>query len=197
MRNVPLSQQLTIEQAFSRAKKAIEQGKIADAVELYNAVLQQQPDHPIAKKRLRELQKELPPTPSMKEKMSSPPQDEIDALVNLYHSGQMVKAEQSCKELLNTYPQTLIAINVLGAALRGQGKLQDAVHAYDKAIQLKPDYAEAHNNRGTALKDLDRLDEAVASYDKAIQLKPDFAGAHSNRGNVLRALGLPNEALKS
>ena len=47
---MPLSQQLTIQQAISRAKKAVKQGKIADAVELYNAVLQQQPDHPIAKK---------------------------------------------------------------------------------------------------------------------------------------------------
>ena len=92
------SQQLTIQQAISRAKKATKKGKIADAVELYTAVLQHQPNHPIAKKRLRELQKELPPTPSMKEKMSSPPQDEIDALVNLYHSGQMAEAEQACKE---------------------------------------------------------------------------------------------------
>ena len=38
-------QQLTIPQAISRAKKATKQGKIADAVELYNAVLQHQP-HP-------------------------------------------------------------------------------------------------------------------------------------------------------
>ena len=38
-------QQLTIPQAISRAKKASKQGKIADPVELYNAVLQHQP-HP-------------------------------------------------------------------------------------------------------------------------------------------------------
>ena len=108
-------------------------------MKLYTAVLQHQPNHPIAKKRLRKLQKELPQTPSMKEKMSSPPQDEIDALVNLYHSGQMIKAEQASRELLNTYPQTLVAINVLGATLQGQGKLQEAVQAYNKAIQLNPD----------------------------------------------------------
>ncbi|MEC8951129.1 MAG: tetratricopeptide repeat protein, partial [Pseudomonadota bacterium] len=169
------SQKLTIQQAISRAKKAIKQGKIADAVELYTAVLQHQPNHPIAKKRLRKLQKELPQTPSMKEKMSSPPQDEIDALVNLYHSGQMIKAEQASRELLKPYPQALVAINVLGAALRGQGKLQEAVQAYDKAIQLNPDYAEAHSNLGNTLQDLGRLEDAVASYRKAIALKPDYA----------------------
>ena len=43
--NYQNSQQLTIQQALSRAKKATKKGKIADAVELYNAVLQHQP-HP-------------------------------------------------------------------------------------------------------------------------------------------------------
>jgi len=149
-------------------------------VELYTAVLQHQPNHPIAKKRLRELQKELPQTPSMKEKMSSPPQDEIDALVNLYHSGQMIKAEQASRELLKPYPQALVAINVLGAALRGQGKLQEAVQAYDKAIQLNPDYAEAHSNLGAALQELGRLEEAEASFRQTIALKPDYADAFWN-----------------
>ena len=195
MRNNQNSQELTIQQAISRAKKATKQGKIADAVELYTAVLQHQPNHPIAKKRLRELQKELPQTPSMKEKMSSPPQDEIDALVNLYHSGQMIKAEQASRELLKPYPQALVAINVLGAALHGQGKLQEAVQAYDKAIQLNPDYAKAHSNLGNTLLKLGRSKDAEASYRKAIALKPDFVDAHSNLGSTLQELGKLEDAL--
>ena len=54
------SQQLTIDQAISKAQKAAKQGKTAAAVEIYKAILQQHPNLPIAKKRLRELQKELP-----------------------------------------------------------------------------------------------------------------------------------------
>ena len=129
--------------------------------------------------------------------MSSPPQDEIAALVDLYHSGQMAEAEQASRELLKPYPQTLVAINVLGAALRGQGKLQEAVQAYDKAIQLKPDYAEAYYNRGINLDQLGQLDEAIASYDKAIQLKPDFADAYYNRGIVLEQLEQLDGAIQS
>ena len=41
--NYQNSQQLTIQQAISRAKKAVKQGKIADAVEIYTAILQQCP----------------------------------------------------------------------------------------------------------------------------------------------------------
>jgi len=78
--NYQNSQQLTIQQAISRAKKATKKGKIADAVELYNAVLQQQPNHPIAKKRLNKLQKELPRDQSAQEQTTQPSQVQIDAL---------------------------------------------------------------------------------------------------------------------
>ena len=61
--------------------------------------------------------------------------------------------------------------------------------SYDRAIQLKPDYAEAYNNRGNALTDLGQLEETVASYDQAIQIQPDLAEAHSNLSQVLLLLG--------
>ncbi len=102
------SQQLTIQQALSREKKANKQGNTAVALELYKAVLQQQPNHPIAKKRLRKLQEELPQNQSTEAETSNPPLDQITTLVNLYHSGQLMKSEQACRELLQIYPQSLI-----------------------------------------------------------------------------------------
>ena len=154
--------QLTIQQALSRAKKAIKQGNSTVAVEIYTAILQQQPSHPIAKKGLRKLQKELPQHPSLEADTSNPPQDQITALVNLYQSGEMAKTEQACRELLQSYSQSADIINVLGATLQGQGKLQEAVASFDRAIQLKPDYVGAHNNLGNTLRDLGRLKEAEA-----------------------------------
>ena len=75
-----------------------------------------------------------------------------------------------------------------GAALKELGQLQAAVDSYDKAISLKPDFAEAHSNKGAALKKLRQFSAAAASCDKAISLKPDHAEAYLNRGNVLREL---------
>ena len=99
----------------------------------------------------------------------NPPQNDIDALVNLYQSGQMMQAERACRELLRTYPQSLTVMNVLGAALSGQGKLKESIQVFDKAIQIEPDSAEAYFNRGNALNKLGLLDEAVSSYDKALE----------------------------
>ena len=191
------SQQLTIEQALSRAKKAIKQGNVAVAVNLYNAILQQQPNHPIAKKGLRKLQKELPQHPSLEAETSNPPQDQITALVNLYNSGQMRETEQACRELLQTYPQSLVAINVLGAVLTIQMKFHEAVESFEKIIQLNPDATEAYLNLATALKELGRPHDAVKNCRKAIQLKPDFPEAYFVLGTALQELEQTREAIKS
>ena len=191
------AQQLTIKQALSRAKKAAKQGNLAVAQQLYQAVLQQQPRHPIAKKGLRKLQKQLLHHQPLPIQTADPSPDQINALINLYYSGQLTKAEQACRELLETYPESLIVLNVLSATLAGQGQLQQAVRLFDKLIQLKPDDAQAYNNRGNVLIELGQLEAAMDSYDQAIQLKPDDAEAYSNRGNALTALGQPEEAVRN
>ena len=140
-------QQLTIKQAISRANKATKQGNFTDALQLYNAILQHQPQHPIANKRLRKLQDSLQLNQAIPAQTTDPSQGQVNTLINLYKSGQMAKAEQDCKQLLHTYPQSLIVLNVLGAAFMVQGKLQETVQACDKVIQLKPDDAEAHYPR--------------------------------------------------
>ena len=45
-----------------------------------------------------------------------------------------------------------------------------ALASYDRAIALRPDYADAHNNRGQVLRELMRYDEALASYDRALAI---------------------------
>ena len=60
---------------------------------------------------------------------------------------------------------------------------------YQRALQAKPDYAEAHNNLGNVLQEQGQAAEAIACYQRALQLKPDYAEAHDNLGNVLQAQG--------
>ena len=46
-----------------------------------------------------------------------------------------------------------------------QGRLDEAIAHYRKAVKTKPDYADAHYNLGNALARR-RLDEAVVHYRK-------------------------------
>ena len=186
------------------AKKAARQGNDSRALQLYNGVLQRQPNHPLAKKGARKLQKKLRQNPSVQAQSTDPSQNRLIALVNLYHSGQIAEAVQTCRKLLQTYPESITVINVLGAALQVQGKFREAVQAFDEVIRLKPDFAEAYSNRGNALKNIDQrinaiasYEDAIASYDMAIQLKPDFPDAYYNRGNALKDLGRLEDAMAS
>ena len=74
-------------------------------------------------------------------------------------------------------------------------KPEDSISAYDEAIRLKPDYAEAYNDRGVAKSERGRYEEAIADYDEAIRLQPEDAEAYTNRGAVKIGLGRYKDAI--
>ena len=83
------------------------------------------------------------------------------------------------------------------AALIALNQHEQAVTSCNKALALKPDYAEAHNNRAHALNALKRHDEAIAACDRAIALRPNYPEALNNRGNALNSLARHADALAS
>lgn len=85
----------------------------------------------------------------------------------------------------------------LGLAFNALNQHQKALDSLDLAIQLQPDFFEAHGNRGAMLAALGRHDEAIDSYRKAIAIRPDFADAYSNLGSALTQLQRHDEALAS
>jgi tetratricopeptide (TPR) repeat protein len=85
----------------------------------------------------------------------------------------------------------------MGNALHDKGKTEEAIEAFNKALSIKPDYAEAYYNMGYALKDQDKLEEAIEAYNKALAIKPDYAEAFSNMGNVLHNQGKVEEAIEA
>ena len=64
-----------------------------------------------------------------------------------------------------------------------------ALAAYDEAVTLNPNYADAYNNRGVVKYELGQFAEAISNYTMAIKLKPNFVDALNNRGNAYAALG--------
>ena len=128
---------------------------------------------------------------------TDPSQDQLDQLVKLYHSGKMIRAIHTCKELLKTYKQSLVLFNILGAALQATGKFKAAVDSYNQVIKIHPNHADSYFNRGIAFQNLMQFNDAVNSFNKAIQLKSDYADAYGNRGNALKELGQLDKAIKN
>ncbi len=64
----------------------------------------------------------------------------------------------------------------LGLARQDLRDRDGAARAYRKALDIKPDYAEAALNLGTVLQDLGDLDAAMRAYATAYRLRPEMFG---------------------
>jgi tetratricopeptide (TPR) repeat protein len=71
-----------------------------------------------------------------------------------------------------------------GEDYRNNNQYDKAIAAYNKAIEVNPQYAEAYKNRGIVYLDLKDYDKAMADNNKAIEVNPQYSNAYNNRGNV-------------
>ena len=72
----------------------------------------------------------------------------------------------------------------MGTVLKNKGKLEEAIRAYIKAIEIKPDYLKAYNNMGNAFKEK-QIGRGARSIPKAISLNLIYAEAYTIWGNAL------------
>ena len=72
--------------------------------------------------------------------------------------------------------------NISGNDSAAKGDYLEAISFYNKALQEKPDSAEAYYNRGNAYRKLGDTDHAIADYSKAIEIQADSPEAINNRG---------------
>ncbi len=126
--------------------------------------------------------------------IKSPPQIEINNLLEYYQKGQHDLALNLATVLTQQYPIHPFCWKVLGALFKQTGKLQESVIANQKVLEISPNDPEVHYNLGNTLKELGRLEDAETSYGKAIAIKPDLAEAHCNLGITLKELGRLEDA---
>jgi tetratricopeptide (TPR) repeat protein len=110
------------------------------------------------------------------------PQDFFSAQYNLANSlalsNQHEAAVATYLKLNDSLPVPLhTPYYNLGLSYVALGKTQEATEAFRKAIEIKPDYADAHYNLGLLYSRGEQYPRAVEEFKQAIKSKSDFAEA--------------------
>ena len=105
------------------------------------------------------------------------------------------------RDMLSAPLMQAISEHNLATALQEEGRLDEAVRHYERAIALRPDYAPAFNNLGTARMAQGDLAAAVAAFRESLRLQPGsrdarelLAKAEYDRGSTLLEGGSLNQA---
>ncbi len=83
-----------------------------------------------------------------------------------------------------------------GAAYLRLKSLEKALDAFDRAVALNPNSADAYNAKGVISTRERKYSEAIGLYQKAIQLDPNNAGFHVNLAITYHLQGKSDEALR-
>ena len=185
---------VSVDQTLRKAKRHTKKSETDLAAQLYKSILEKYPGNKSAIAGLRALQH---PTAVKKPTKVGPSQEQINGLIALYNQEKFQQALDDGETLEKQFPKLPFMPNLLGVVNAALGRFKQAIASYQRALAIKPDYAEAHNNLGVALRDLGKLEEAVTSCTKALKFKPDYAEAHNNLGTALYSLGKLEEAVIS
>lgn len=79
--------------------------------------------------------------------------------------------------------------------LSKEGKLEEAIEAFEKAIELNPYSADIVSDRGVAYIHLNKKEEALTDFNSAVEMQPDYSFRYSARAYALDYFGQTEEAI--
>ncbi|MEM8719921.1 MAG: tetratricopeptide repeat protein [Cyanobacteria bacterium P01_G01_bin.39] len=152
----------TLSQTLKLAAQLHQDGSLTQAQQIYQQILQQQPQN----------------------------LDALHGLGSLaLKQGNLPDAEQLFLDALSIQPQDLKTWFSLGNLYYAQTKLPEAEQCYLKVIELQPNLVSVYNNLGYVQQLQDKFPEAVSSYQKALDLQPNCIEAELNLATVLHHQG--------
>jgi len=145
----------------------LKNGRPERAVPIYEEVLRRQPDSVNARQSLA---------------------------LSLISTRQYTRAIEILKSSLDVGNGAATDWHLLGSAYVEQGKLAEAVDAFQKAAERDPEMPEAYNSLGGIWLQTRDTARAEPALRRAILLEPNYTQAHNNLANLLAASGRFEEA---
>jgi len=105
------------------------------------------------------------------------------------------KAVEHFKRVTELDPRQGRSLINLGAAYNRIGNFDEAIKVLRRGIQKDKSHSEGFYNLGFAYRGLNQLSMAVSAYREAVRIDPKRADAHANLGNVYIDLGNNQQAI--
>jgi protein O-GlcNAc transferase len=202
LKSVELDREETIRKAFAMANSYYQSGHIKLAENVYNKILEIDPEHPdalhMAGVMARQNGKYDLAANFIKSAIRIAPEKAAyhisfgSVLLNLKRRDEAVS---SYKNALALNLDNADLLNNLGNRFKSLGEPDMAASCYRNAVKIKPDYAEVYYNLGLLLAEQGKPEEAVSNFHAALEIKPDFADVYIGIGNVLNSQSMLKEAV--
>lgn len=102
-------------------------------------------------------------------------------------------SERLFRHMLAYAPQTAVVYRGLGNELKKKGNIDEAVDAFQRAIDLGNDHV-AHSNLAVLLAARGQVDDAIYHSEQAVRAQPKWPTGYNNLGNALLQKGRLAEA---
>jgi tetratricopeptide (TPR) repeat protein len=185
----------SVQQKFTEARAHQLEGFPRQAKQLYEEILEQQPDHFESLCMLGMLAYESGKVKEGIERFQTasdinPAHAEAQCQIGngFYKLGNLNSAIAHFQKALVLDPDYVRAYYNLGIALHKDGDLVGAITNLKQAIALRGDDAKLHYHLGAVLEHQGKLQEALAYYQKALELKPNFIKASRALVRVVTAV---------
>jgi len=113
--------------------------------------------------------------------------------------GDIFMARKMYREAIEAFAEgpknDAVLVNKTGIAYHQMQQLERARKCYERALKLKPTYAEAQNNIGTVYYAQKSYRRAIAAYRKALKLTPNSASIHMNLGTAYFSRQMEKESI--
>ncbi len=161
---------ITIEAQVTTATALMDVGRLDEAVELFQKILQDAPNDITALNNLG---------------------------ITSLRLGRLDEAEVVLREAVSVRPDYFPTHMNLAMVLRSTGNTEAALAHAERAAKLAPAVAAPLRMKASLLILLARLEEALAALRKAQRLDPAYPNAHASIGDVLSRLGRWDEAIEA
>jgi|LUMJ01.1.fsa_nt_gb tetratricopeptide (TPR) repeat protein len=195
---------MTIEETFASALKNHQDDNLEVAQNLYEKILNTNPDHfgsifylgaLFAKTSNFQEAKKLFKKAIEIQPNFSPAHTNLGSVFQKL--GELQQAVNCCKKAIEIAPMNPIPHANLGAILKDLGEFEKAITCCKKAIEIAPSYTSSYHNLALIFQELSEIQKAIDCYEELKQIEPNSLKAHQNLGRLYVVLGNTQKAINS